>query len=718
MDPVTIKVEGMTCAGCATAVRSAIENVPGVESAQVDLATGLATVAGDQPKTTSIIEAIMTRGYKAEAVEAVLDASGIRSQIEQTQLEHERLWRTRAIIGLSTWAPLELLHWIAASSGFDHGLLVPIIMWAGATLVLATAGWGFYKSAFAAARGGTTNMDTLISIGATTAYVYSVVVFVCHQLGLMHDEPLYFAESAGLLGLISLGHWLDSRAAAGASAAVRKLLHMQPDEAELVEADDQTRMVRTSTITPGQEVMVRPGGRVPVDGVILEGRSSIDESIITGESIPIDKEAGQEVIAGSTNTTGILRIKSTVDGGSTTVARMARLVQQAQSSRANIQRLADKVSSVFVPAVLLIGLVTFLCWWLLGDDVPRGAVATVTVLIISCPCALGLATPMAVMVGAGEASLRGILVKSAQALEQAGSVNTVVFDKTGTLTIGSPEVTSVQPEPGHDAGEVLSLAASVENASEHPIGAAIVRAAREKGLEVAPVEDFQSVPGQGVSGLVNGRRVDVTRDPKATCKIIIDDVEAGLVTVADTPRPDSRRAVEELQRLGLDVFMLTGDRHDAAIHIAESIGLDRNNVIADATPESKLSTIKSFKGSVAMVGDGINDAAALASADLGIAMGSGTNIAIESAQLVIPGDQVTSIPQAVTLARMTLRTIKQNLFLAFVYNAAAIPVAALGLLGAHGPLIAAIAMACSDASVIGNALRLKSRLRKGRVDSV
>lgn len=737
-----LKVEGMTCAGCAATVQQALESIQGVTSASVSVTTGRASVEGVQLDMQTLIQAVESRGYGAESAEEELAPSQLRTEIELTQSKRERQWRFRTIVGLGVWVPLEALHWIAHNMGWT-GMWVPWVLFLGATLVFVTAGAGFYRSAWSALKKGTTNMDTLISIGATSAYVFSLVVFVSMLVGRPLEQPLYFAESAALLGLISLGHWLEARATARAGSAVRELLELQPDEAEIVpreggrieagedrhggvdagtssngEAQLVPMVIPSADVQPGNWVLIRPGGRVPVDGRVVQGASEVDEAVVTGESLPVPKTVGDNVVAGSVNTTGRLVIEATVDGRHTTVARIADLVRQAQTSKAEIQRLADRISSIFVPTVLIIGAVTFLGWWLLAGQLVTGIIAMVTVLIISCPCALGLATPMAVMVGTGAASKRGILIKSAAALERAGRVEHVVFDKTGTLTAGEAGLSSIElHDEAMSDDELLRLAAAVESPSEHPIAKAITRAASERGLDVPGVEEFAAIPGAGVQGVVNGSEVRVIRDEIATCRVERDGQVLGTLSVSDELRPDAKGAIDQLRDLGLRVTMLSGDRKAVAEAIGAELGLSPSDVVSEATPEEKTHYIMSQPRGTIMVGDGINDAAALAAADLGIAMASGTNIAIESADVVIPADRVMAVEETIYLARSTLKTIKQNLFLAFVYNTLAIPAAAFYLLGMKGPLIAAGAMALSDVSVIGNALRLKRHLRlrlKGR----
>ena len=689
----------MHCASCAATVQRAIEAGPGVRSATVSFTDGTATVLGSDLEPKTLVQAVRDRGYDAQPMVGATAPADQRSEIEVRQAHQEQRWRYRAIVALGIWAPMAVLHWLV------DGPWVPWVLLVGATVVMATAGWGFYRSAAAAARHRTTNMDTLIALGATTAYVFSLVVLVGQLADVAVDQPLYFSEAAALLGLISLGHWLEARATARAGSAVRDLLELQPDRAETVQDDGTTRTIPSAEIEPGQRLLIRPGARIPVDGEVLEGESEIDESLVTGESLPVLRRPGDQVVAGSMNTTGRLILAATVDGRHTTVARIAEIVQRAQASKAKVQRLADRVCAVFVPAVICIAALTFAGWWIAGD-LPTGVVATVTVLIISCPCALGLATPMAVMVGAGAASRRGILIKSAVAFEQAGVARHVVFDKTGTLTAGALAVTDVQPTGSLAADEVLRLAAAVEAPSEHPIGRAIVAAAADRGLTVPPVSGFEADPGRGVRGRVDGRLVEAGRgDGSETCRVLLDGKQVGTLSVSDRVRDDAAEAIRRLRALGLTVTMLSGDQPAAAFAIGRAIGLTRQDIVAGATPESKMAYVS--ERPAVMVGDGINDAAALAAADLGIAMASGTNIAIESADVVIPGRHVTAVPTTILLARRTLTTIRQNLFFAFIYNAVAIPVAALGLLGSSGPLVAAAAMGLSDLTVIGNALRLK-----------
>jgi Cu+-exporting ATPase len=544
------------------------------------------------------------------------------------------------------------------------------------------------------------------------------VLFILLYAGAKHGQPMYFTEATALLGIISLGHWFEARSSRRAGSAIRELLELQPDTAERLAQDGTIQQVDITDVQPGDRLVVRPGGRLPVDGTVIEGDSEIDESLITGESEPVRRGPGDAVVSGSLNTVGRLVIEATTTGADSTIARIADLVSNTLGSRAPIQRIADTVSAIFVPAVLGVALLTIVGWSILasveGDwaHFQTGVIAAVTVLIISCPCALGLATPMAVMVGTGESGRRGILIKSAAALEAAATIQQVIFDKTGTLTKGRPVVTQVIAEDGYTEDEVLRIAGGAEAPSEHPVATAVVTEAARRGLTLPTADDFRAVPGQGVTATIEGRAVEVMRDERAACVVRVDGDEIGRIDVRDTPLPDAQQTVTDLEAMGITVTMLSGDRKEAAEAIAAEIGLDAANVLAGHTPESKAQYVLDQTVPTIMVGDGLNDAAALAAATVGIAVGSGTNVAIDAADVVIPAHRPSAVPLLVNIARRTLGTIKQNLFLAFVYNTAVIPVAAFGLLGSWGPLIAAGAMAVSDISVIGNTIRMGRSLRR------
>ncbi len=701
---IRFRITGMTCTGCAAGIQRAIEARGDVTSASVSFASGTAEIEGRQLQPKSLIKTIEGRGFQAELIDSS-DGALDQSDVERQQQSNERTWRYRAIVGMGLWLPLETLHWSATAMHW-HGAWMHWTMFFGALVIILFAGFEFYKSAWKAAVLGTTNMDTLISIGATTAFVYSsIVMFGGLQL------PMYFAEASGLLGIVSLGHWFEARASAKAGSSVRELMRMQPETAEIMNADGTSRTIPSVEVQQGSQLVVRPGGRIAVDGFVIEGESAVDQSIVTGESMPVGKKMGDTVVAGSMNTTGRLIVETTVDGRHTTISRIAQLVQRAQTSRAPIQRLADQVSAIFVPTVLAIAAITMLGWWLAGDF-PKGIVSAVTVLIISCPCALGLATPMAVMVGTGAASQRGILIRNAESLERIGRASRIVFDKTGTLTAGKPEVTDIRPNSGYTEESLLQLAASVEMPSEHPIAKAIVFEAKSRGLALTPVQHFVAIPGAGVQGEIAGRKVIVERDEQTTARVLHDGQLVGTLTLHDRLRPDATSAIRDLKEADIRVSMLTGDRKANAQAIAAELGLDMQDVYYEATPESKATHITSLGKDIIMVGDGLNDAAALATSGLGVALATGTNVAMEAAAVVIPGDRVSAIPELVALSRATLRTIKQNLFFAFLYNSLAIPLAAFGWLGESGPLWAAFAMGASDITVVGNALWLKKSLSR------
>jgi len=697
----TFRITGMTCAGCAASLQRALLANPRISSAAVSITSGIAAVSSLSLSPEAVISIVRQQGFGAELV----SGSDIRGNVEHQQQAVEKTWRYRAIMGMTLWLPLEIFHWTTSAMHW-HPEWMGWLMFFGALVIMAIAGPGFFVSAWQAARRRTTNMDTLISMGAATAFCYSTIVLVFGW-----NEPTYFAEAAGLLGIVSVGHWMEARATAKAGTAVRELLQMQPETTELLRLDGSTITVPSEEITAGQRLLIRPGARIAVDGLVVEGQSDVDESIVTGESTPIRRSPGETVIAGSMNTTGRLVIQTTVSGRQTTIRRIAELVERAQTSRAPIQKLADQISAIFVPTVLAIAALTALGWWLAGDG-SAGIIAAVTVLIISCPCALGLATPIAVMVGTGAAGLHGILIKDAETLERIGRSKHVVFDKTGTLTHGKPELEKVEVQPGFSESEVLRLAAGVESPSEHPLAGAIVRAAKQRGLTIPEVMQFAATPGMGVTGQIEGHKVRVERHHQATAVVLINDQTAAFLTLTDTVRPDSAEAIQRLRMLNVKVSMLTGDRRTTAISIAKSLGIPSEDVAADATPESKMQTIRDLGHNVVMVGDGLNDAAALAESGLGVAMASGTTVAIEAASVVIPGDRVSAVADLFQLSQMTLRTIRQNLFFAFLYNAAAIPLAAFGLTGDNGPLWAAVAMGLSDLTVVGNALLLKHRLKR------
>ncbi len=755
-DETRLAVQGMHCAGCAAKIDRALRSVPGVSEVRVDLQGGSAAIKGEAPPET-LTEAVRRVGYDAEPITQRRTVAEERTELEHHQHASARSWRNRFIVAAAVWAPIEGLHWLSRIDGLGfldlhHYAWGPWLIAALITAVVAYTGGAFYRSAWRAARRGTTNMDTLIALGATAAYILSLVDLL---VGL-ETVPSYFAETAGLLALISLGHWLEARTTAAAGSAVRGLLSLQPDHTTRLgsETDTEGEPVATKDVREGDLILIRPGERLPIDGVIVDGRTTLDESVVTGEPMPAERTEGGEVVAGTLNLTGRIVVRATSNGWDTTVSRIAEMVREAQTSKANIQRLADYVSSIFVPSVLAIALLTAAGWTLYGlaaghgwEYLPRAVIYATTVLIISCPCALGLATPTAVMVASGAASRRGILIKSARAIERLADVDVVLFDKTGTLTIGRPRVVEA-------SDEALRLGAGLAAASTHPLSRAIVEAARQGGLTPAAVADVQELAGAGLEGRLDGeghatallislkearaRGVDVDHPPQATgaasVVVLADEPGSpgravGVIAFQDEPREDARALIDWLHAQGIRTGMLTGDRRAAADQLARRLGLDLDEVHAELSPSDKVAAVREAKRGgriVAMVGDGVNDAAALAEAGagdeagrapdrrggVGIAIGTGTNIAIDAADVVIPGERVESIRELLTIGRLALRTIKQNLFMSFIYNSLAIPAAAFGLLGLYGPVIAAGAMALSDVSVVGNSLRLKWRLSR------
>jgi Cu+-exporting ATPase len=622
------------------------------------------------------------------------------------------------------WIPELLKSWYV-----QLALATPVQFWVG---------WQFYRGAWAMARHRTTDMNTLIAVGTSAAYLYSVVATFFPQAfragGL--EPQVYYETAAIIIVLILLGRFLEARAKGQTSEAIRKLISLQAPTAHVVRPDGEVELP-VDEVVVGDLLVVRPGEKVPVDGVIQDGRSALDESMLTGESLPAEKGPGDEVIGATLNRTGAFTFKASKVGRDTMLAQIIRLVQEAQGSKAPIQRLADRVAAYFVPAVMMLATVTFLVWLVFGPapSLTYALVTFVAVLIIACPCALGLATPTAIMVGTGRGAEQGVLIKSGEALEIAHRTNTVVLDKTGTLTKGVPSVTDVQALDGFGESEVLRLAASAEWGSEHPLGEAIVRRANERGLALSHPQRFEAVPGRGITAEVDDRQLlvgnpllltergvalDVARESgdgfaregKTPMYVAVDGRPMGIVAVADTLKPRSAEIVAALRRMGLDVVMLTGDNRVTAGAIAKQLGVEHH--LAEVLPEHKADEVKKLQAAgrrVAMVGDGINDAPALAQADLGIAIGAGTDVAIESADIVLIGEDLGGILTALRLSRQTMRTIKQNLFWAFFYNIILIPLAAGALYPFFrillNPMLAALAMAFSSVSVVTNSLRLR-----------
>jgi P-type Cu+ transporter len=666
---VDLPVTGMTCAACARTIERTLAKTPGVERANVNLATATATVEYDPSRLGpgDFIGAIEGLGY------------GVPQQAPQANSEQPALLRRLVVAAVLAAAVMALgmahrLPWVQLA------LTIPVIFYAGAP---------FYVAAWKALLHRSANMNTLISLGTGAAFLYSLV----ETLRGHHD--VYYEAAAVIVALILLGRTLEARARGRASEAIRRLIDLQPRVARIVrdgaEIETPVEQVRT-----GDVIAVRPGERIAVDGVIRDGEAALDESMLTGESLPVDKHAGDPVYGGTLNRSGAIRFEATKVGRGAVLQQMIELVKQAQGSRAPVARLADVVSGYFTLGVLIAAALTFGVW-LFFAPFATAMVNAVAVLIIACPCALGLATPVAIMVGTGRGAGRGILIKGGEALEMAHRIDTVILDKTGTITQGRPQVMRVN---GGD--ELLRLAASAERHSEHPLGKAIVEAARARGLALEEPEHWTSETGVGVRARVGGREVAIGR-PGVT--VTIDGAVAGTIEIADAIKPEAAEAVRRLRAMGLDVWMITGDRQETASAIAREAGIE--NVVAEALPQGKVDAVKKLQASgkrVAFAGDGVNDAPALAQSDLGIAMASGTDIAMEAGDITLMRSTLSGVPESIELSRRTMRIIRQNLFWAFAYNTVGIPIAALGLLS---PMLASAAMALSSVTVVTNSLRLK-----------
>jgi P-type Cu+ transporter len=740
MEQIKLTIEGMTCASCVSHVQKAALAVPGVEQCQVNLATGTAAITLDSASTTpqAVADAIAEIGYPA------LTEAASHSH-DHSPHDHAKLWFHRAVAGLILWFPLELTHWIMRiAMGHEHHSNAMI--WASlitSTIAIVYVGRGFYASAFRALKHGTSNMDTLIAMGATVAYGYSVIALAGHWLNLWPaPAAIYLMESTGLLALISTGHWLEARARDSAGNAIRQLMTLAPATALRLDDSQTPTEVPVAEVHLGDRLLVRPGDRVPVDGVIIAGRSAVDESMLTGEPLPVTRNVGDEVVGGTINTDGRLTIKATRVGSHTALAQIVRLVETAQSAKPPAQQLADAIAAVFVPVVLAIALTTALAWygygawhhWAAATTWAMLANATCSVLIIACPCALGLALPAAIMVGAGNGARRGILIRDIDALQTAEKINTVVLDKTGTLTEGRPTVSAINPSDGISSPELLTLAASVEQFSAHPLAKAIVAKAREGAATLTEPKSFTSRPGLGVVADMDGRTLIVgnaallaeyhstpLQSPDTGTIVHIAELiggnlrHLGSISLSDAIKPDAKAAIAELHRMNLRTVLLTGDTAASAQSVAREVGIDQ--IQAHVLPDGKARYIQqlrdvassNLKPVIAMVGDGVNDAPALATADLGIAIGSGSDVAKETGGIILVKGNLLGVADAIHLSRATMKIIRQNFFLAFAYNVLAIPLAAFGLLN---PLIAAAAMALSDVTVIANALRLRNHGKK------
>ncbi|MCL4679919.1 MAG: heavy metal translocating P-type ATPase [Rhodocyclaceae bacterium] len=711
-----LALSGMTCAACATRIETVLNKLPGVE-ATVNFASEKASIrfVPGQVDAAALIAAVRRAGYDARESTGDTRAAEKARKAAAYRAELRRFW-------ISVALSLPLLAQMGAMFSGEHEDMLPRwLQFALATPVQFWIGWRFYVGAYNALRGGAGNMDVLVALGTSMAWLFSTVVTALD----LHHQHVYFEASASVITLVLMGKLLEARAKAKTSAAIEALIRLQPQTA-CVLRDGELVEVPVASLNPGDVFVVRPGESVPVDGEVAEGASSVNEAMLTGESLPVAKNPGDKVFAATVNGEGLIHCRATGVGSHTLLAGIIRMVEQAQGSKAPVQRLADRISAIFVPVVTAIALVAFAGWWIFAGDFTNALVNAVAVLVIACPCALGLATPTAIMVGTGRGAAAGILVKNAEALELAKNVEVLAVDKTGTLTQGKPEVADVVSAGGVDETELIRLAASLEQGSTHPLAEAIVARAKERGLALAQPSGLQAVAGKGLTAMLAGedyalgspaflaeRGVAVPEALLAPLAGAGKSVVAvsrgltllGLVGVADRLRPSSREAVARLQAQGVEVVMLTGDNRATAAAIAREAGIDRYE--AEVLPQDKAAAVARLKSGgrrVGMVGDGINDAPALAAADVSFAIGGGSDVALEAADVTLMRSDLLSAADAIDLSRATLAKIRQNLFFAFIYNVLGIPLAALGMLN---PVIAGAAMAMSSVSVVSNSLLLR-----------
>ncbi|HFR3692897.1 TPA: heavy metal translocating P-type ATPase [Streptococcus suis] len=740
-----LEIEGMTCATCALTVEKALSKVEGVHQASVNLATEKASVSYDpaQVSLADIATAVEKAGYKAVLPQTNSPVSAVDSKEQnQSDLWSRFIWSTVFTLPLLYIAMGPMLPGGGLPlPAFLHQPLTFALVQLFLTLPVMYIGRAFYQKGFKTLFAGHPNMDSLIAVGTSAALVQGLIMTVLiarGQADLSHGHPeLYFESAAVILTLITLGKHMEALSKGWTSDAIKKLMNLAPKTARLIR-DGQEVTLPLEQVQVGDVLQVRPGEQIPVDGKVLQGQSTVDESMLTGESLPVKKAVGDSVVGATLNQHGAFQMQATKVGADTTLAQIIRLVEEAQGSKAPIAQLADRVSAVFVPIVMVLALLSGLAWWTLGQEPWIFSLSiTISVLVIACPCALGLATPTAIMVGTGKGAENGLLFKSGQAVEVLQKVDTIVFDKTGTITQGKPQVTDMTVFSSATEEEVLQLAASAEQYSEHPLAQALLKSAEDAGLSLLPSQDFQALSGRGLSvkiaeqtillgneklmkesGIALGSAIATAEtyanQAKTPVYLAADGHLLVVIAIADQVKPSSHAAIQALHQMGLEVVMLTGDNEKTAQAIADQVGID--TVISQVLPEDKANQVKALQAQgkqVAMVGDGINDAPALAQAEVGIAIGSGTDVAIESADLVLMHSDLMDVPKAVRLSQLTMKTIKQNLFWAFAYNVIGIPIA-MGLLHLFGgpllnPMLAGAAMALSSVSVLLNALRLRTR---------
>lgn len=721
MEKIKLQISGMHCASCASIINKNLSKTDGIKEANVSFANSNAIIEFEKELISEdkILDIIKRSGYSAKVLDNKKNSYEIRDKVLQDEKnQYKRLFLTGLIFAI----PAFIIGMILPLFGVEVPYM-DYILWILATPVQFYVGWQFYIGSYHALRNKNANMDTLIALGTTAAYFFSVAVMV---LDLKQGQ--YFEVSAILITLVMMGKYLEAVAKGKTSEAIKKLIQLSPKHATILKNGKEIK-VPVDDIQVGDIIIIKPGEKIAVDGIIQEGNSSIDESMVTGESIPIEKKKGDSVISGTINKNGYFKFKATKVGENTTLSRIIKLIEEAQNSKADIQRIADVISGYFVPVVILIAATTFFVWYiLLGSTLSFAMITAVAVLVIACPCALGLATPTAIMVGTGIGAEKGILIRGGEALENAHKVKYIVFDKTGTITKGIPEVTNVTND------KVLEISASLEMGSEHPLADAITKYAKHKKLKIEKVINFKAISGHGIIGkigtknyilgnrkLMTKEKINITKfdseaklleeEGKTVMFLATEKELLGIIAVADTLKESSIEAVRELKKLDLNVYMITGDNERTAKAIAKKAGIE--NVFSDVLPEDKANYIKKLQkqGKVTMIGDGINDAPALAQADIGIAMGSGTDVAMETGSIVLMKNDLLDVPKAISLSKNTISKIKQNMFWALIYNVIGIPIAA-GILYPYtgwllSPIIAGGAMALSSVSVVSNSLLLK-----------